>query len=120
EAFSVGDSSIEDRRRGMFVLFYEQPPQFEMREFFRPLATLEVQYGIESADMLLSSVAQASNFALEPVKIFAFFKRTPAGLKLEWELFAQTRYRTFRDFVSLPHPGRKAIFRVFILENVPE
>ncbi|MFD0893833.1 hypothetical protein KBB96_10450 [Luteolibacter ambystomatis] len=120
EAFSAYELSMEDRKRGLFLMIYDQPPQFEMREFFRPLASLEVQYGLQDADMLLASVAQASNFAMEPVRVQAFFKRFPDGLRLDWDMFAQTKYRSLRAFVESPTPGQKAVFRVFVVEDVGE
>lgn len=120
DSFSVQELSEEDRKRGIFMLTYDQPPQFSMREFFRPLAPLEVQYGIDEADILLSTVARISNFAMEPVRVHAFFKRTDSGLKLDWEVFAQTKYRIFRNFVELPDPGASEVFRVLIVEDVPD
>jgi hypothetical protein len=120
EAFSVFDLSMEDRKRGLFMMIYDQPPQFEMREFFRPLASLDVQYGLVDADLLLSSVARASNFAMESVREHAFFKRTPEGLKLDWDMFAQTKYRTLRNFIEIPNSGSKGVFRVFVVEDVPD
>lgn len=120
EASSVFDLSMEDRKRGLFMMIYDQPPQFEMREFFRPLASLEVQYSLVDADLLLSSVARASNFAMESVRVHAFFKRTPEGLKLDWDMFAQTKYRTLRNFIEIPTSGMKGVFRVFVVEDVPD
>lgn len=119
-AFSVYELSEEDRRRGLFMMIYDQPPQFEMKEFFRPLAPLEVQYGLDEADLLLSTLARVGNFAMEPLRVHAFFKRTDDGLKLDWEIFAQTKYRTFQNFVELPEAGHAAVFRVFIVEDVPD
>lgn len=120
DAFSIYELSEEDRKRGLFMMIYDQPPQFEMKEFFRPLASLEVQYGIDEADLLLSTLARVGNFAMEPLRVHAFFKRTPEGLKLDWEIFAQTKYRTFQNFVELPEVGQTAVFRVFIVEDVPD
>lgn len=120
EAFSVYELSEEDRKRGLFMMIYDQPPQFEMKEFFRPLASLEVQYGVDQADLLLSTLARVGNFAMEPLRVHAFFKRTPEGLKIDWEIFAQTKYRTFQNFTELPELGQKAVFRVFIVEDVPD
>jgi hypothetical protein len=119
-AFSVFELSEDDRRRGLFLMIYDQPPQIDMREFFKPLAPLEVQYGLEEADILLNTVARTSNFAMEPLRVQAFFKRTPDGLKLDWETFVQTKYRLFQSFTDLPEPGRKAVFRVLIIEDVPD
>lgn len=120
ETFSVYELSEEDRRRGLFMMIYDQPPQFDMKEFFRPLASLEVQYGVDEADLLLSTLARVGNFAMEPLRVHAFFKRTPEGLKLDWEIFAQTKYRTFQNFVELPEPGHTGVFRVFVVEDVPD
>lgn len=120
EAFSIYELSEEDRKRGLFMMIYDQPPQFDMKEFFRPLAPLEVQYGLDNADLLLSTLARVGNFAMEPLRVHAFFKRTPAGLKLDWEIFAQTKYRTFQNFVEIPEEGQVGVFRVFIVEDVPE
>lgn len=120
DAFSVYELSEEDRKRGLFMMIYDQPPQFEMKEFFRPLASLEVQYGINEADLLLSTLARVGNFAMEPLRVHAFFKRTPEGLKLDWEIFAQTKYRRFQNFVELPEAGQTGTFRVFIVEDVPD
>lgn len=119
EAFSVYELSEEDRKRGLFMMIYDQPPQFEMKEFFRPLAPLEVQYGLDEADLLLSTLARVGNFAMEPLRVHAFFKRTPDGLKLDWEVFAQTKYRTLQSFIELPETGVSGVFRVFIIEDVP-
>jgi hypothetical protein len=120
DSFSIYELPEDDRRRGLFMMIYDQPPQFEMKEFFRPLASLEVQYGIDEAGLLLSTLARVGNFAMEPLRVHAFFKRTPDGLKLDWETFAQTKYRTFQNFVELPEAGQSGIFRVFIVEDVPD
>jgi hypothetical protein len=120
EAFSVLELPEEDRKRGLFMMTYDQPPQYEMKEFFRPLATLEVQHGIDEADLLLSILAKVGNFTTEPLRVHAFFKRTPEGLKLDWEVFVQTKYRTFETFVKVPEIGSIGIFRVLIVEDVPE
>lgn len=120
DSFSIQDLSEDDRRRGIFMLTYDQPPQFALKEFFRPLASLEVQYGINEADILLSTMARVSNFAMEPVRVHAFFKRTEQGLKLDWEVFAQTKYRRFQNFIELPDIGHSEIFRILLAEDVPD
>lgn len=119
DSFSIYELSEEDRKRGLFMMIYDQPPQFDMKEFFRPLASLEVQYGVDEADLLLSTLARVGNFAMEPLRVHAFFKRTAGGLKLDWEIFAQTKYRTLQNFVELPEVGQSGVFRVFLVEDVP-
>lgn len=119
-SFSVEELGEPDRKRGLFMLTYDQPPQFAIKEFFRPLAPLEVQYGIEEADLLLGTMARLSNFSMESVRVYALFKRTEQGLKLDWDVFAQTKYRIFRNFVELPDLGAAETFRVLMVEDVPE
>jgi hypothetical protein len=118
EAFSVFNLSEEDRKRGLFMLVFDQPPQFSMRDFFRPLASLEVQYGLTEADLLLTSMARVSNFAIDPLRVHAFFRKTPAGLKLDWEIFAQTKYSMLQKFIEDPQIGKSGVFRVFLMEDV--
>lgn len=120
DSFSIQELSEEDRKRGIFMMTYDQPPQFALKDFFRPLASLEVQYGVDEADILLSTMARVSNFAMEPVRVHAFFKRTSQGLKLDWEVFAQTKYRLFQSFIELPDIGRPETFRILIVEDVPD
>jgi hypothetical protein len=117
-AFFFSNLNESDRRRGLFLMEYDQPPQIEMRSFFKPLTTLEVQHGLQDADLLLSTVALVSNFSMEPLRVKAFFKRTPDGLKLDWETYAQTKYRLFQSFIDLPAPGSKSVFRVIVNEDV--
>lgn len=119
ESFTVQELQLEDRKRGIFLLTYDQPPQFRMRDFFRPLAPLEVQWELEEADLLLTTMSRLSNFAMEPLRIQAFFKRTPAGLKLDWDIFIQTKFRTLWEFINNPQPGQAAVFRVVASEDVP-
>jgi hypothetical protein len=118
--FAVEQLPPEDRKRGIFMMRYDQPPQFEMRDFFRPLAPVEVERGLEEPGLLLSTLARADNFTSEPVKVHVFFKRTPDGLRLDWETFIQTKHRTFRGFTELANPGASSIFRLFVVEDVPE
>lgn len=120
DAFSVVDLTEADHKRGIFLMIFDQPPQFDIKDFFRPLAPLEVQYGIDEANLLLSTFAKVGNFATEPVRVNAFFKKTPQGLRLDWETFAQSKYRTFRNMVELPDPGQSAVFRIQISEDVAE
>jgi hypothetical protein len=120
EAFSAYDLSMEDRKRGLFMMIYDRPPQYNMRDFFRPIATIEVQYGVEDADMLLGSFALASNFSMEPVRVPAFFKRTQKGLRLDWDSFVQAKYHTLRNFLDVPEGGRNGVFRLLVVEEMPE
>jgi hypothetical protein len=119
-SFSPFALAEEDNKRGLFLMNFDQPPQADIREFFRPLATFEVQFGLDQADMLLSTMAQPANFIMEPLRVQAFFKRTPDGLKLDWDIFAQTKYRRFRNFIELPEQGAKETFRVILSEDVPD
>jgi len=119
-SFSPFALAEDDHKRGLFLMNFDQPPQADIKEFFRPLATFEVQFGLDQADMLLNTMAQPANFTMEPVRAQAFFKRTPEGLKLDWDIFAQTKYRRFRNFIEIPERGEKETFRVILSEDVPE
>ena len=119
-AFSVFRLTLEDRKRGIFMMSYELPPSFEMSEFFSPIVPLRVQYQLEDQGMLIEQLSRTSNFVNEPMRVHVLFKRTPDGLRVDWETFVQTKYRRMRDFIELPEPGRTAVFRVIISETVPE
>lgn len=119
-SFYVIELAPADKKRGIFALGYDQPPQLALKDFFRPLASLEVQYGIEEPGLLLGTLAQVDNFSMEPLRVQAFFKRTGSGLKLDWEIFAQTKYRKLRNFTQFPSVGNPETFRVIIIEDVPE
>lgn len=118
--FSAYELRLEDRERGLFLMIYDRPPQFELGEFFRPLATLEVQHKVEPPDMLLASFARAGNFVMEPVRVQAFLRKTGDEMKIDWHVFTQTKHRLMRDFLYSPEPGRSAVFRVLVGEDVPE
>lgn len=120
DSFTVYELSMEDRERGIFLMDYYRPPQFDLKEFFRPLAPAEVQIGLEEPGMLLAHTGSARNFIADPLRVRAFLKSTPQGLKLDWQVFAQTKYRTFQNFVELPGGGERGVFRVFIVEDFPE
>jgi len=119
-AFSYYDLRSEDRERGLFLMIYNLPPSFKPNDYFGPLATMEVQYDIESPDVLLASFARAQNYGREPVRVQAFFKETPDGLKIDWHVFVQTKHRLFRSFLYEPKPGRREVFRVLVSEDVAE
>ncbi|GAA5482852.1 hypothetical protein [Haloferula sargassicola] len=120
EAFSVFPLTIDDRKRGIFMLVYDQPPAFEMSEFFVPVVPLAVQYKVKEPDLLVAALGRATNFASQPLKVQAVFKRTDSGLKVDWETFVQTKYRRFREFLELPQSGHSEVFRVIVTETVPE
>lgn len=53
-------------------------------------------------------------------RVQAFFKRTPQGLKLDWEIFVQTQHRTLWNLQKRPELGRGGVFRVLIAEEAPD
>jgi hypothetical protein len=120
ENFSAYELRLEDRERSLFLMIYDQPPQFDIGEFFRPLATLEVQHQVEPPDMLLASFARAGNFVMDPVRVQAFFKKVDDEMKIDWHVFTQTKHRLLRNFLYAPEAGRSAVFRVLVGEDVPE
>jgi hypothetical protein len=94
DAFTVNELTEEDRKRGLFRMVYKQPAPANAKDLPQPPATTP--------------------------KVHAFFKRTPDGLKLDWEMFAQTKYRTLQSFVEQPKIGKTGVFRVLIMEDAPD
>jgi hypothetical protein len=119
EAFSHFDLDIADKKRGLFLMQYERPAQYDIREFFRPVAPLEIQHRLEEPDLLLSAFAARENFAMQPVRVMAFFKEVDNKLLLDWDVYTQTKYRTLRHFATYPQPGVSRVFRVMVREVLP-
>lgn len=120
DAFSVDGSNIENRERGIFLMRYERPAQFDIRDFFRPVAPLEVQYKLEEPGLLLSGLARLENFAMEPARAMVFFRQVGADLRIDWDTYVQTKYRTLRQFSGLPLGGADERFRVKVAEDIPD
>ena len=118
DIFSPVPLADSDTKRGIFLMAYNRPEQFTIRSFFRPVPPLRVRYGLEQADNWLISEASVSNFVDRPLRIMAFFGKTEDGLKLDWQVYAQTKYRLLDKFVTNPEPGARGVFRVFIQEDV--
>ena len=119
ESFSYQQLDIMDRRRGIFLMRFERPSQVKMSEFFRPVAPLEVQHELEDPDLLLSAYGGKERFAMDPVRVMAFFKETEGRLLLDWHVYTQTKYRLFRHFITTPRPGASGVFRVMVREALP-
>ncbi len=98
---------------------YERPAQYDIREFFRPVAPLEIQHRLKEPDLLLSAFAARENFAMQPVRVMAFFKEVDNKLLLDWDVYTQTKYRTLRHFATYPLPGVSRVFRVMAREVLP-
>ena len=107
-----------DTQRGLFLMTYNRPEQFTIRSFFRPVPPLRVRYGLEKPDPWLISEASVTNFVDGPMKVMAFFLKTPEGLRLDWQTYAQTKFRLLNQFVSNPEPGARGVFRVFVQQDV--
>lgn len=120
DAFGHQDQDLVDREGGVFLMQYERPAQFDIREFFRTVETLEVRYDLEEADQLLSSVNKLQYFAMDPVKAMAFFKRDGNKLQLDWTTYVQTKYRTLKKFSGYPAAGTSGVFRVMLQEDIPD
>ena len=119
EAFNHEDLVMADKERGIFLMRFDQPAQFAMKDFFRPVAPLEVKHRVEAPDPLLTSVSNPENYQTDSVRVLAYFKEEGNALKLDWDVFAQTKYRLMREFLDNPVPGSSRIFRVRLHEDVP-
>jgi hypothetical protein len=106
DSFSINELTEEDRKRGLFMMIYDQPP-----------ANPEGPDRLEKGNPLPNKLASVGASSTEPLRVHAFFKRTPEGLKLDWEIFAQSKYRTLRKFVERPATGQTGVFRVLMVED---
>jgi hypothetical protein len=118
-AFSHEDLVMEDKERGLFLMRYDRPAQFAMSEFFRPVAPIEVERRVEPPSILLALSSNRDDFAMDPVRILAFLKDNGGELRLDWDVYVQTKYRLLKEFLATPQPGERRIFRVRIHEDVP-
>jgi hypothetical protein len=59
----------------------------------------------------------SNSSAQDRTKALAFLKETEQGLKLDWEVFAQTKYKTFHSFITTPASGKSQVFRVMITKS---
>ena len=119
DAFVPVDLGDEDSSRKIFMMAYDRPGQFELSKFFRPLASIEIQHGLEELNPMVEASTKVYNFAMEPMKIQAFFKSTEQGMLIDWDVYLQTRYRTFQAFVERKSKLESGIFRVIIVEEMP-
>lgn len=118
DVFSPMLLADQDTKRGIFLMIYNRPEQFAIGGFFRPVPPMRVKYGLEEPDLFLVSEASLINFVDQPLRVMAYFLKTPEGMKLDWQSYAQTKYRLLRQFVDNPEAGRKGVFRVFVQEDV--
>ena len=119
DSFSHFDLDIVDKRRGLFLMRFERPPQVRMSEFFRPVVPLKVQHDLAEPGLLVSAFAARERFSMEPLRVMAFFKEEGDEILLDWDVYAQTKYRRFKHFTMEPRPGQAAVFRVMVREAVP-
>lgn len=113
--FTPVSLSEADTARGIFLMNYSRPEQYDIRKFFRPIAPLRVEYGLESSDFALQAEGLTTKFVAEPVRVMAYFrKRSEGPLLLDWATYTQTKYRLFREFVENAEAGVGQVLRVFV------
>ncbi len=67
--------------------------------------------------ILLNYNQATPNTTGQQTRILAFLRETEQGVKLDWEVFAQTRYRTFSNFIKNPIAGKSEVFRVIVTKD---
>lgn len=90
--FSLVKLPEMDSKKGFILLAYDQP----------------------TAAAPKNPAPPKSNPNTPRTKILAFLKETESGVKLDWEVFAQTKYRTFEQFLKTPVIGKSEVFRVIV------
>lgn len=119
EDFAPIFTGTEDGIEPIYLLMYDRPVQFELKTFFRPLVSMEVMQGVETLDPLTKTLTDPSNFELEPLKVQVYLKPCEDGLRLDYDLYLQTRYRTLQKFVEEAPVNSAGTFRVVMVEDVP-
>lgn len=93
--FQVRALPETDMSRGIFMLTYNQPLKTPLQNFG-------------------TSQDNNEDTTQQPVIVHAFFKRTEDGLKVDWNVFAQTKYRLLQNFVENSEIDDSSIFRVLL------
>lgn len=112
-------TGTEEGSEPIYLLMYDRPMQFELKTFFRPLVSMEVMQGVETLDPLTKTLTDPSNFEQEPLKVQVYLKPCEDGLRLDYDLYLQTRYRTLRNFMDRSPVNSEGTFRVVLVEDVP-
>lgn len=102
--FQPESLGAEDHQRGLFLMGHQRAQEPDPASATEPLP--------EDTPLLDPAASFAS-----PTKIHAFFKHTDDGLKLDGEVFVQTKHRRLRDFAIHPVIGATATFRVLIAQD---
>lgn len=109
----------EEGELPVYLLMYDRPVQYDMKTFFRPLVSMEVIQGVERLDPLTKTLTEPQHFEQEALKIGAYFKPGDDGLRLDYDLYLQTRYRTLHAFAESAAVNSLGTFRVVMVEDVP-
>ena len=88
DKFSVVQLPEADSKKGFNLLIYDQPPTGPNAGPGRP-----------------------------HTKILAFLKETEQGVKIDWEVFVQTKYHTLSHFLKTPTVGKSEVFRVIVTKD---
>lgn len=115
-AFVAQPLSAEDHHRGLFRL-----ASTSVRADLDPeLVSRLVATGDDTTpDPAVRQLVDPQKAAEAPTHVHAFFMHTPEGLKLDWEVFVQTKYRTLLNFATNPQSRRQPSFRVLIAQDRP-
>jgi hypothetical protein len=107
----------ESEKTNIFLMTHHRPKQFCMNKFFRPLITSEKLHGIEELDDLTESLSNIEHFTMPRHTIQAYFKKTDQGMRLDWDIYAQTRFQTLKNFMEKTTAGSSQEFRVIIYQE---
>lgn len=110
---------MADRERGIFMMDLQRAEQWSMKDFFRPLATREIRSNPETASFNVQMGAFVSNFTMDEERIFVFFKGKEKEMRMDWNVFVQTKDRLLMKFFRYPEAGKSEVFRGAIMEDVP-
>lgn len=107
ESFTPKPLSEADHRRGLFRMSFQSAGS--SGNTVPAVGTMTNQV-----------LVYPDEIASQPLSVHAYFLHTADGLKLDWHVFAQTKYRTLLRFACNPSLNQKQMFRVLIVQDHPD
>jgi hypothetical protein len=119
EFFAAINSGDEKQTPPIYLMVYQLPAHHQIKHYSNPLVSMEVTLGAETLDPMTQSLRNPANYETPPLSIHAYFKQTPEGLRIDWDIYLQTRHRSLNHFFETAAVGEKSTFRVIAVQDIP-
>ena len=119
EFFAAINSGDEKQTPPIYLMVYQLPAHHQIKHYSNPLVSMEVTLGAETLDPMTQSLRNPAISETPPLSIHAYFKQTPEGLRIDWDIYLQTRHRSLNHFFESAAVGEKSTFRVIAVQDIP-